>query len=117
MPTLSATQWTTFELPITVRQPSVTSGIPGEPVNLTGSTAVGELFKGFTATERYPLTLTFASDRATGAVTASLTPEQTGAIPYGDYLCQIRIADSLGKVQLLLNESIAIEPGRRPDVF
>ncbi|PSB26215.1 hypothetical protein [Stenomitos frigidus] len=114
MATLSSTQWTTFELPITVRQPSELSGVPGTPVDLTGSTAEGCLFKGFTATERYLLTFEFASDRTTGTVTASLEPEQTGAIPYGDYLCQIKITGSLGRVQLLLNETITIAPGRPP---
>lgn len=112
MDALIITQWTTFALPITVRQPSTTPGVPGTPVDLTGSTAEGAIFKGFTATEGYPLTFAFASDRTTGEVTAALTPEQTGAIPYGAYLCQIKIADSLGAVQLLLNQSIVVAPGR-----
>ncbi len=115
MDTLTLTQWTTFTLPITVRQPSTDPNTPGTPVDLTGSSAEGSIFKGFTATERYSLSFTFASDRTTGEVTASLTATQTGAIPYGDYLFQIRIADSLDVVQLLLNGTITVAPGRSPN--
>lgn len=108
-------QWVDFTLPLTVRNPVVPPATVGTPVDLTGATATGSIFKGFQAETSYPFTVTFDDDRTTGKLTVSMTDSAIAAIPYGMYLYQIRVEDSLGITLLYLEGVATIEAGRNPN--
>lgn len=108
-------QWVDFQLPLTVRNPVVPPATVGTPVNLTGATATGSIFKGFTAEAAYPFVITFDSDRSTGKLTVSMTDSAIAAIPYGMYLYQVRVEDSQNITLLYLEGVATIEAGRNPN--
>ncbi|MBL1177650.1 hypothetical protein [Pantanalinema sp. GBBB05] len=112
---ISLKQWVDFQLPLTVRQPIVPPAIVGVPVNLTGATATGSIFKGFQAETAYPFVITFDTDRTTGKLTVSMADSAVAAIPYGMYLYQIRVEDSQGITLLYLEGVATIEAGRNPN--
>ena len=107
---IAIVQWSDFALPITLRNPSV-GGVQGNPIDLTGCTAVGFVFKGYAASARVPFSFIFAVDRTSGKLTANLTVAQVGALPYGLYLYEIKLFDSSGKIVRILKGQVSVEPG------
>lgn len=107
---ITVVQHTDFNLPITLRNPSF-NGVAGNPIDLTGCSAVGSVFKGYAASERVPFSFEFNSDRATGKVAAKIAAIQTGAIAYGLYLFEIRLLDAAGKVIRLIKGNAIVEAG------
>ena len=107
---ITIVQWSDFTLPITLRNPSV-GGVQGNPIDLTGCTAVGFVFKGYASSARVPFSFVFAVDRTSGKLTANLTATQAGALPYGLYLYEIKLSDSSGKIVRILKGQVSIEPG------
>jgi hypothetical protein len=108
---ITINQYEDFNLPQTIEQPATTVGGTPTPINLTGFSASGAVFKGFTADLFHSFTFTFNSDRATGKFTASLSDTQTGSIPWGDYLFLICIKNSLGEIERLIEGTAIVKPG------
>ena len=107
---IAIVQWSDFTLPITLRNPSV-GGVQGTPIDLTGCTAVGFVFKGYGASERVPFSFVFAVDQTSGKLTANLTATQSGALPYGLYLYEVKLFDPFGKIVRILKGQVSVEPG------
>jgi hypothetical protein len=107
---ITIVQHTDFNLPITLRNPS-SNGVQGNPINLTGASAVGFVFKGYAASERVPFSFEFDPDRTSGKVAAILSALQAGALPYGLYLFEIKLFDALGKVIRILKGTAMVDPG------
>lgn len=108
---ISLTQWVDFQLPITVRNPAVPPATVGTPIDLTGATAKGSIFKGYQAFNRPAFEFEFNPDRSTGELTALFSANKAGLLAYGLYLYQIKIIDSLGAVLLLLEGVAEVKPG------
>ena len=107
---ITIVQWADFTLPITLRNPSV-GGVQGTPIDLTGYTAVGVVFKGYASAERVLFSFAFAIDRTSGNLTANLTANQAGALPYGLYLYEIKLSDPFGKIVRILKGQVNVDPG------
>ena len=107
---ITIAQFADFTLPITLKNPSV-SGAPAVPINLTGCTAVGSVFKGYAAPGRVSFAFVFATDRSTGKLTAKLTATQTGGLSYGLYLYEIKLFDAAGLVIRILTGTATVQPG------
>lgn len=108
---ITINQYEDFNLPLTIDQPAITVGAPRLPINLTGWSASGAVFKGFTAVLYHSFTFTFNSDRTTGKFAASLSDAQTGIIPWGDYLFLICVKNSLGEIERLIEGTAIVKPG------
>lgn len=109
--TITINQYEDFNLPLTIDQPPQTSGGSPTPIDLTGWSATGAVFKGFSAALYHPFTFTFNSDRATGKFAASLSDTETGNIPWGDYLFLICVKNGLGEIERLIEGDAIVKPG------
>lgn len=114
MQQITITQWEHFRLPLTLEQPVTVNGVTtSAPIDLTGCSATGMVFKGFKATNKHEFTVTFDNNRTTGKLIVSLTPQQTGAIAWGEYLYAILIKNSLGIVEHLFQGTAMVAPGMK----
>lgn len=109
---ITLSQFADFSLPITIKNPNMGT-VVGTPINLTGCTAIGFVFKGYAASVRVPFSFVFNSDRATGKLTAGLTGTQTGTLAYGLYLYEIKLIDAAGLVIRILQGIATVQPGAR----
>ncbi len=107
---LAIVQFSDLNLPITLRNPTV-GGVAGSPIDLTGCQAVGFVMKGYMAVDKTPLSFVFDGDRTTGKLLVTLTATQTGLMPYGLYLYEIKLFDSLGKIVRILKGGASVDPG------
>lgn len=102
----------------TLRNPDVSPGVPGAPIDLTGCTLRGQVRrKALDATVVATMNITYASPRTLGWYTFSLTDEQTAAITCGDkltdaaslYEYDVELEDASGQVFCLLYGDIRVK--------
>tara|TARA_Y100001972_G_scaffold103360_1_gene129542 strand:+ start:436 stop:783 length:348 start_codon:yes stop_codon:yes gene_type:complete len=93
-------QGSNFSTTITVAETS------GAATDLTGYSVRGQVRKSYTSTVATNFTASIASDPATGIVTISLSPAQTGSLKAGRYVYDVEafIADSPETTVLRISE-------------
>lgn len=118
---ISVEQWSEFVLPLTVTTTTTTADpitgsavVVSVPVDLTDCTARGSVFKGWKAPDEYPFTFTFDPDPTTGKLTATMTADQAGGIPYGEYLFAIHVRNPAGADIFSALGACLVKPGRKP---
>lgn len=101
-----------FLLPLTVRNPSTDGGVtPGTPIDLTGATAQGGVFKGYKAPLFYPFVFTFDADPTTGQLSAALPAALVTSCPYGLYRFELKVLGSTGLTIFFLEGPATLEAG------
>lgn len=97
-------QGTDFSTSITVTDDA------GDPVDLTGYTASGQVRKHYTSNTSYDFTMSFDTPRSSGVLTFSMPRSVTEAIEAGRYVYDVEITSGANTRSRLVEGIVTVTP-------
>jgi hypothetical protein len=84
------------------------TGEGGDAVDLTGYTAAGLMRKSYSSTRSYPLTCTIVIPATQGIIKVELPDADSSAMPFGRYLYDIEVTNTMTNHKLRVLEGLVI---------
>ena len=82
----------------------------GDPLDLTGYTALAQIRKTYASTTATDFGITFVNPRSDGQITISLTDNQTSALEFGRYVYDLLITDTGGNKTRVVEGIATVNP-------
>ena len=82
----------------------------GSPVNLTGYTGAGQIRKHYSSNTATTISVSFASDRATGVVSLAVARTLTENMSYGRYVYDVELTNASNTRSRLVEGLVTITP-------